>query len=75
MVKRRHPTYSTPGAKQKRLRKQLRKAEKKLRKAEARRDQANATVEALSIIVDEIRTTIADERPRSIQQQRGELRS
>jgi hypothetical protein len=57
------------------LRKQLRRADKRLRKAEARRDHANATVEALSIIADEIRTTIADERPRSSQQQPGEVRS
>ena len=46
--------------KPKRLRKQLRKAEKDLAKAEAKRDKAQARVEALTIIVDEIRAQLAE---------------
>lgn len=47
-------------AKPKHLRKTLRRTEAKLAKASAKRDRAQARVDAMSIIVDEIRATIAE---------------
>ena len=60
MAKRKSRGGDEPPAKRKGLRKQLKKAEADLGKAVSKRDRAQARVEAMSIIVDELRSQLAD---------------